>query len=72
MPVDVTIQTATSDTTFVANVNQQANTFQFTLSDRPNTVILDRDKWIRVKSISFPQLLKKINYYQLNIYLAQN
>ena len=56
MPIDVTIQTATGDTTFVAYVNQQTNTFQFTLSDEPNTVILDRDNWILCKINLLPTI----------------
>ncbi|MBK7632267.1 MAG: T9SS type A sorting domain-containing protein [Ignavibacteriales bacterium] len=52
MPVDITVRTATSDTTFIVNVNQQQNTFQFTVAEEPNDVLLDKDDWILSKIIT--------------------
>ena len=72
MPVDVTIQTATSDTTFVAYVNQQANTFQFTLSDKPDTVILDRGNWILCKIYFLPTAVEENELLPAEYLLSQN
>lgn len=46
MPIDVTITTAQSNTTFVVFNNQRSQDFQFDLSSQPTALALDKDKWI--------------------------
>ena len=72
MPVDVTVRTETSDTTFVVQVNQQANTFQFTLSDEPDTVILDKDNWILCKINFVPTDVEENELLPTEYSLSQN
>ncbi len=72
MPVDVTVRTETSDTTFVVEVNQQANTYQFTLSDEPDTLILDKDNWILCKITFVPTSVEHNELLPTEFLLSQN
>ncbi len=58
MPVDVTIRTATSDTTFVVWADDEANSFSCSLAQKPTEVILDKDNWIlnQQQTVSAPQI----------------
>jgi hypothetical protein len=46
MPIDVTINMANSDTTFVVLDSLKSQTFEFTVKDKPVMVELDPDNWI--------------------------
>jgi aminopeptidase N len=46
MPVDVTISTASGDTTVVVFNNQRNQDFQIDLHSQPTALVLDKDKWI--------------------------
>jgi len=72
MPIDITIQTATGDTTFVAYVNQQNNTFQFSISENPNNVLLDRDSWILCKIYLVPSAVEDNELLPAKYSLLQN
>ncbi|MBN1351397.1 T9SS type A sorting domain-containing protein [candidate division KSB1 bacterium] len=58
MPVDITIRTAATETTFVLPVKQKITPFEFTLSEEPVDVLLDKDDWIlcQIEKISAPML----------------
>lgn len=58
MPVDVTIKTATAETTFVVWADDEANSFSCTLKQQPTEVVLDKDNWIlnQQQTISIPQI----------------
>jgi len=72
MPVDVTVRTATSDTTFIVNVNQQMDTFQFTISEEPNDVLLDKDGWILCKIFLVPSAIEDEELLLKEYSLSQN
>ena len=72
MPIDVTVRTETSDTTFVVEVNQQTNTYQFILPDEPDTLILDIDNWILCKINFVPTSVEHNELLPTEFLLSQN
>jgi len=59
MPVDVTIHTASFDTTIVVMADDDTNSFHCTVSARPLEVIVDKDNWVlnQVEEVSAPELV---------------
>jgi len=46
MPVDITISTASGDTTFVIFNNRRNQDFEFDLQSQPTALVIDKDVWI--------------------------
>lgn len=58
MPVDLTLRSATSETTVVINVNEKITNFSVLVNEQPEEVILDKDDWVlcEIQEISKPLL----------------
>ena len=64
MPVDLTIQTVSGDTTVVLFSDEQSEYYEYVVNSQPTDVFLDRDNWVlkRVSKIDRP-ILSVTNYY---------
>jgi aminopeptidase N len=58
MPVDVTVRTASQETTIVVLADDAANSFSCTVAERPVDVVVDKDNWIlnKVQTVSGPAI----------------
>lgn len=58
MPVDVTLEFAESETTFVVDVNEKTENFSFEVEEAPINLVIDKNLWIlrRVTEITEPLL----------------
>ncbi|MCI0513839.1 T9SS type A sorting domain-containing protein [candidate division KSB1 bacterium] len=65
MPVDLTVEFDQKDTTFTIFVDEQGEPLNFTFSQRPRKLILDRDNWI-LKTVT-PMVNPKIEYRRYQI-----
>ncbi len=65
MPVDVTVETASRDTSFVVWVNNQIDTFSVILSAPPTGMSLDENDWILCKKKFSSQPFFSVNSFEI-------
>jgi len=67
MPVDITIQMKTGDTTFVLPVNEKDNYFKVTVLEEPDSVLLDKDNWILCEIVQVPTAVEEISTEEITL-----
>ena len=72
MPIDITIQNAESETTFVFMNDKSTQSFEYVVSDSPHTVLLDAGDWILKEVEMITKPVFQILSYEISDSLGNN